>query len=253
MQLRQLISYYLPVDQIKEAKHKMFGVLYEMLLQEIPASVQGPVVDNLFGFVSHSEDVKSVLKWVKQGSILSPDGAEIFKLAASHKRSIVKAAFKSNELSTEEKNTLLHDVIGDDKSDLAKNTRLTCAASIADAESKEKVWNGLLDPKSALSSKERQAQMAGFYSWDQLDLCRPYFNKFYEILLQLESEHGYKYMEAFFYQMLPRMEIEDSHLVQLMVIKSQVPDTNSMFSNVLQDGIELLLRSKNIREKAAQK
>lgn len=31
MQLRQLIAYYLPVDQIKEARHKMFGTLYEML------------------------------------------------------------------------------------------------------------------------------------------------------------------------------------------------------------------------------
>lgn len=216
-----MIAYYLPVDQIKEAKHRMFGTLYAMLLTELPQSVQGPVIDNLFGFVSHSEDVQSVLKWVRDGSILSTDGAtKIFKLTASHKRAIVKTVFKSNELSTEEKNTLLSDVIGDDKSDLARNTRLTCAASIADADNKEKVWNGLLDPKSTLSSKERQAQMAGFYSRDQLDVCRPYFNKFYDILLQLESEHGYKYMEAFFYSMLPRMEIEDSHIVQLMAIKS---------------------------------
>jgi hypothetical protein len=50
--------------------------------------------------------------------------------------------------------------------------------------------------------------------------------------------------------MLPRMQIEDRHIVKLAIVKSQVPDTNSTWSNILQDGIELLVRSKRIRENA---
>ena len=68
----------------------------------------------------------------------------------------------------------------------------------------------------------------------------------------MQKDHVYKYMETFFYHMLPRMHVEDRHIVKLLTIKSQVPDTNSMYMNMLQDGIELLIRSKRIREMAQQ-
>jgi len=67
-----------------------------------------------------------------------------------------------------------------------------------------------------------------------------------------KDQHTYKYIETFFYQMLPRMHIKDEHIVKLMTIKTQVPDSNGMYNNVLQDGIELLIRSKTIREYAAK-
>ena len=50
--------------------------------------------------------------------------------------------------------------------------------------------------------------------------------------------------------MLPTLEIEDSHIVKLINTKSQVPDTNKVFMNILQDNIETLLRVKNIRERS---
>jgi len=38
--------------------------------------------------------------------------------------------------------------------------------------------------------------MSGFYSFDQLDLCAPYFEKFYEVLANdFEQKHTYKYIE----------------------------------------------------------
>lgn len=95
--------------------------------------------------------------------------------------------------------------------------------------------------------------MGGFYSWDQLDICEPYFDKFYDELGNLSGHHTFKYIDTFFYSMLPRMKIEDKHIVKLLEIKSKVPDTNSMYMNILQDGIELLIRSKTIRELAVAK
>ena len=92
--------------------------------------------------------------------------------------------------------------------------------------------------------------MGGFYAWDQLDVCSHFFDKFYDCLETMQDGHTYKYIETFFYSMLPRMQIEDRHIVKLMTIKSQVADTNSMYMNILQDGIELLIRSKKIRENA---
>jgi hypothetical protein len=48
--------------------------------------------------------------------------------------------------------------------------------------------------------------------------------------------------------MLPRMgEIKDEHIVRLVCLKQDTPDTDKVFTKTLQDGIELLIRSKEIR------
>lgn len=48
--------------------------------------------------------------------------------------------------------------------------------------------------------------------------------------------------------MLPRGgEIKDEHIVKLICLKQDTPDTEKMFMNTLQDGIEILIRSKEIR------
>lgn len=93
--------------------------------------------------------------------------------------------------------------------------------------------------------------MGGFFHGDQLELVRPYFDKYYDVLPDIESQHGYKYLQYFSAVMVPTLEIEDRHIVKLMNIKSKVPDTNKTFMNILQDNIELLLRIKNVREFAA--
>jgi len=46
------------------------------------------------------------------------------------------------------------------------------------------------------------------------------------------------------------MTIDDKHIVKLVLLKNDVADNNKTTMNMLQDGIELLLRSKTIREYA---
>ena len=96
--------------------------------------------------------------------------------------------------------------------------------------------------------------MSGFYQLDQLELCAPFIDQFYQTLPDLSQKHAYKYTETFCYYMLPRVgDIEDRHIAELISIKSQVPDNNQMYMNMLQDCVELLLSSKGIRELAASK
>jgi len=77
---------------------------------------------------------------------------------------------------------MMEHVIGDDKSDIAENTKLTCKASLPDAAIKEETWRALIDVNSTESLKERSAKMAGFHTWNQLDITRVYFDKFYDEL-----------------------------------------------------------------------
>ena len=163
------------------------------LSSDVADSVKTPIVDCLFGFTSGQKHTADVQAWLLSSSI-QYEGKELYKLSDSHRRGILKKLFKSNHLTTEAKRELLQSVLKGDESDLAKNTILTCEASIPDAANKAAVWKEITDPQSTLSAKQREAKMSGFFVQDQLDLCRPYFNKYYEVLPLIESEHGYKYL-----------------------------------------------------------
>ena len=48
--------------------------------------------------------------------------------------------------------------------------------------------------------------------------------------------------------MLPiHTDIKDEHIVKLMCLKQETPDNEKQFMNILQDGIEQLIRAKQIR------
>lgn len=50
--------------------------------------------------------------------------------------------------------------------------------------------------------------------------------------------------------MLPRMDIREEHIISLIELKLKTPDTSSPLINMLTDGIEILMRIKQIREMA---
>ena len=147
---------------------------------------------------------------------------------------------------------LLEKTLGDDKSDIAKRVRLTCDAGLPEAENKAKVWKELTDLSSTESIYDRSAKMTGFYSWRQLDLIRPYFDKFYEVLPLIYEKQAFKYLESFESHLLPRMEIKDEHIIKVLSLKLKTADVNSNFSRMLNEAIELLMRSKEVREFAKQ-
>lgn len=252
MNLGALINYYMPTDMIKPSKEKMFSTLLGILETVDSDVVKGTIVDSLFQFASSKEHLDLIQAWNKAGfvhSAGSPD-TKIFEIKKSHKISIVKCVYKSADYGDDHKKALMEEVLVDDKSDLATQTRLTCEAMTNDPVLKEKIWQELIDPKTTCSLYERRSKMAGFYSSTNQEVYLPYYDKFYDYLSDLHVDHTYKYIESFFYSLLPRKTIEDRHIVKLMTIKTQVADTNNMYMNVLQDGIELLIRSKTIREYA---
>ena len=139
-------------------------------------------------------------------------------------------------------------ILADDKSDIADRCRAACMASLPDPEIKAKVWAEITDPNNSDSVYVRTSKMSGFYGHDQHDIVKGYFDKFYEILPQMHKDCTHKKFESFFHTMLPRSgEIRDDHIVKLMCLKQETPDNEKQFMNTLQDGIELLIRSKEIR------
>ena len=96
--------------------------------------------------------------------------------------------------------------------------------------------------------------MGGFYVGSKKEELMLYTDKFYEALdgTNFSQDHSYKYLQAFFGQMLPTAIIEDRHIVKVMQIKQSTPDTLGAYTNQLQDMLEKLLRCKRVRDKARE-
>jgi hypothetical protein len=75
--------------------------------------------------------------------------------------------------------------------------------------------------------------MEGFWALDYHEENEPFVRKFYDCLEGMQETNSQKYVQSFFYQMLPRIMIEDWQIVKLISIKSQVADTNVAWANVL--------------------
>ena len=153
-------------------------------------------------------------------------------------------------------------MVGDDKSDIAEETRLGCIASIPDPKMKEQVWNEFTDPHSPRSLSEKEAEMNQFASFEQMDLIRPYQEKFFSNLAEMYKQNSYKWFEAYFHSLLPReREINESDIAKLRAIKDQYLQSpegkkasrNNGFTKTLDGGIEAMLRSKKLRDFAKAK
>lgn len=165
------------------------------------------------------------------------------------KQNILKTLCKSTLISTDEKKVMIEKVLKDDKSDTAERVRLTCEAAFASKENKDRVWAILTEENSKYTVYQREAMMGGFKAGDQ-ELMAPYADKYYEALVTLSQKQVYRYQSSFSNALMPRSVIEDRHLVQLMNIKSQTPDNDKAYMDLLNDVLELLLRSNRVRAQA---
>ena len=117
----------------------MFNILLDLLSNEhIDKSTKIPIVDNLFGFLHDLDHLKLAQGWLTAGIVYKEEESktELFKLGQRHKYSILKKIFEEPSISIEVKNSLLASTIGEDKSDIAENTKETCHALLPSPEGK---------------------------------------------------------------------------------------------------------------------
>jgi len=193
------------------------------------------------------------LKWLETQKIFKAgeENKILFELNKKQQQSLIKVIHKFKEIPIEKKTELLNKILEGDNSDVASNLRLSCESALPSAEAKAKVWAILTDVNSAESRYQKLARMQGFYAFNQLEEIRPYFVKFYEFLpILFSSQTPHKIINSFFFTLLPRVEIKDEDIVTLMTLKLQQSDTNANNVRILNEGIELLIRSKEVRKAA---
>jgi aminopeptidase N len=116
MNLKTLISSYLPTDLILPTKTFMFDLLMDMLRKDLPSTVKGPIAEEVFSFVSSPEQMELVIEWNRKGFIFHKDQPETSLLALnkSHRNMVLKQFYKQLHIPLEEKQKLMEEIIGDD-------------------------------------------------------------------------------------------------------------------------------------------
>ena len=226
MNLRVLIARYIPNELVSEKRDILFETMVTLLGKE--GVSKDPIVDQIFGFLGNVENLRTALVWLEQSKIIV-NGQELYDLQKTHKMAILRNLFKSTDFSLDQKMELLQGTLGEDQSDLAENCRATCMTSLPDPAVKERVWQELIDPNNTDSLYIKNAKMAGFYSLNQIDIVQPYFDKFFDILVEMKNTKVNKEFESFFWNLLPSMQVQDSHIVRLVSILQDTPDTDHIF------------------------
>ena len=85
-----------------------------------------------------------------------------------------------------------------------------------------------------------------------MDITEPYFEKFFDELVRQNKTTSHKKFDAFFSYMLPDMRVSDHHIVRLVSILQDTADNEKMFTETLRDGIDLLVRTQQIRAYAIE-
>ena len=155
MNLKALISAYLPLEVVGEKKDALFNTLLTLLQKD--GVNKDPIVDQLFGFLSSKENIQAALGWLETGKITVGDAA-LYDITKNHKHTILKQLFASKHFQTTDKMELLEMTLGDEKSDLADRTRATCMASLPDPNVKAQIWKDLTDPANTESKYMKSAK-----------------------------------------------------------------------------------------------
>ena len=114
--LKALISAYVPLDIVEEKKDALFNTLLTLLQKD--GVNKDPIVDQLFGFLSSKENIQAALGWLETGKITVGDAA-LYDITKTHKLTILKMLFKSKDFQTTDKMELLELTLGRQRAWLA--------------------------------------------------------------------------------------------------------------------------------------
>ena len=127
------------------------------------------VFDKILDFVIIKKDVDTVMTWLDGKT---PPGVEV---SPQNKKAILIKICSNGQYGKDFKNQMMQKVLGDDQSDLALRSRMTCEAAMPLKEQKLKIWReltGINEQNSnaqvnSFSMEQLEAKIDGVYQWNQ--------------------------------------------------------------------------------------
>jgi hypothetical protein len=164
----------------------------------------------------------------------------------------LKSYFASPHFTYDEKQALRTKAFENDQSDSAKTCSKICDFSLPDAKLKERLWHEITDSASVDSLAEIKNKIAGFQQRRyQLDLIAPFFDKFYDTLVNIVDSRDREFAETFMNLLSPSFMAREQDATCFAKMLANAKQDKQFFVLFLKkqiEAIDLIQRSRKLCE-----
>jgi len=218
----------------------------------LDSTISAEILDTISTFAYGKEDLDTLVGWLH---------TKEFELQRGQKQKIMLAVCKSGAYEEHKKQEIIDSIMANEKTDdILIEKQMTCRASRPDGQIKKQVWSQITADPTAISAVQQEALLSGFYEWGQEDLLEPYVAQYFSVLTDkgFYGAKSYKYLKEFVKGLLPRQkEVTEADIAKMQkvldTIPQQDPNVSQAYIKLLQEGVELMQRTKRLRDFAASK
>lgn len=139
-------------------------------------------------------------------------------------------------------------VLAGDESDKAKNAAKVCDWSLPDEALKAQLWDEITDSAHTCTLMEFRQKLRGFWQRDQqLDLIKPYFDRYYKVVEKIINERDREFAEVFMMATSPAFMARDEDLKSFEDILDRTSEEKNFFILFLKKQIETIGITKKSR------
>lgn len=253
LNVKAALGAYVPVKLVAQKQHAVFQTLLTQLRSpHVDSTISAEILDSIMSFAYGKEDLATLVGWLH---------TKEFELQRSQKQKIMLAVCKSDVYEGHAKQEIIDSIMANEKTDdILIEKKMTCRASMPDGQIKKEVWAQITAEPQGISAVQQEALLSGFYEWGQNDILEPYYAQYFSVLTD-KSFYGaksYKYLKEFVKGLLPRQgEVTQAEIATMQkvldTIPQQDPNASQAYIKLLQEGVELLQRTKRLRDFAASR
>jgi hypothetical protein len=240
---------YLPQEKEHQFSKEVTDFFFKKALREQEnQELQRFCIDKGLSMLYTPENIKLAASWVTEGKI-TIDGEELkVNLTEDQKYQIIVKVWASSQFNKEEKDALMTKAMEGDESDKGKKAKKQAEFSLADPVLKAQLWTDVTNLESEDSLELSSIKMAGFMTKKlSLDIIKPYFQKYYEVLPTIAANRDREYTTAFMNTLSPAFMAREEDKEAFKALIEKVGDERKFVQEFCKKQIEVIeLKQKSI-------
>ena len=196
---------YLPADEVPKFEKETGEFFLKKAKKESDnKDLQNFCLEKAIEFMNDKDGLAAASDWILKEAVSVDDTKLACTLTPAQKYTIVKKYWASSDFTQEQKDALKTKCFEKDDSEPGMTAEKVLGYSLPDKDLKDRLWNEITDKESKESLLELRCKMEGFWQpRQQLDLMKPFFEKYYDIVKKVVDERDREFAQAFMNALSP--------------------------------------------------
>ena len=227
---------YLPPDEVPKFE-KETGEFFLKKAKKASDNkdLQNFCLEKAIEFMNDKDGLTAAADWILKESISVEDTKLGCTLTPAQKYTIVKKYWACTEFSKEQKDELRKKCFDKDDSEPGMTAQKVLDYSLPDKDLKERLWKEITDKDSKESLLELRCKMEGLWQpRQQLDLMKPFFDKYYDTVKKVVDERDREFAQAFMNALSPACMAREEDKKKFEELYGNTSDSTHFFTLFLQ-------------------